>query len=324
MTFYFMGGEVGAFDPLDSSSGESASSAFLSLDGNFARGTVYASNTGGTSIETLDFSLPDEWWFHADIAKAAAIGSTEKPLINWRTASGSPLRLIITDTTIRVQAYISSTWTYVSDTFSVAMGANSRNTVDIHVIGNTASGTVEVYVEGTLRASNTGVDLSAVTGITHFALSGGSGSAGGLSQPIHADEPTVGMKLLTRYANGAGATTDFTGGYTEIDEIPYSDADFINSATNGDIELFTNTGPSISGYTVRAVGVYARAKKGASGPANLQLALRSAGTNSFSSSKALDVGYASYGHIWETDPATSAAWLSSAIDSLQFGVKAVT
>jgi hypothetical protein len=319
MTFYFMGGEVGAFTPQDGSSGDSHSVG--SNDSSFCRGVVYAGNTPGTSIVSAPIALPDAWWFHADVTKSSSASLV--PAAVWRVGTSEVLRLVLSDSTIRVQANIAATWTYVSGSFPVPM-ITGRQTVDVSVEGNDATGVVKVYVEGTLRDTSTGVDLSAVTGIDNFTIPGGNGSAVGLSQVILSDEPTVGTKLLTRYANGAGATTDFTGGYTGIDEIPYSDADFVNSATNGHIELFTNTGPAITGYTVRAVGVYARAKKGASGPANLQLALRSAAVNDFSASKALDVGYASYGHIWETDPATSAAWLSSAIDTLQFGVKAVT
>jgi hypothetical protein len=56
----------------------------------------------------------------------------------------------------------------------------------------------------------------------------------------------------------------------------------------------------------------------------LQLALRSAGTTYFSATKALDFGYGAFGNVWETNPATSAAFLSSEIAALEYGVKSIT
>jgi hypothetical protein len=214
-----------------------------------------------------------------------------------------------------MQALITGVMTNVGS--AVTVGTVEH--IDVYIDGNDATGTASLFVGGT-EVESAVVDLSAVTAIDEVQVRYGHF----ISQMVIADEPTIGMRLLTRYPNGAGSASNWTGGFTDVDESEFDDADFCNSSTNGQIEQFTQTGPVITGYTVRAAGVYARAKRGASGPANLQIGLRVSGTDYFSSSKALSVGYSAYGEIWETNPATGVAWVNTAIDAIQPSIKAVT
>jgi hypothetical protein len=103
----------------------------------------------------------------------------------------------------------------------------------------------------------------------------------------------------------------------------YSDLDFINSGTANQVSTFAINAPTLTGYVVQAVAVTARANRGSGGPQNLKLVLRSAGTDYLGSTKSLDVGYGAFVEIWETDPATSAAWVNTAISTLQPGVKSI-
>jgi hypothetical protein len=140
------------------------------------------------------------------------------------------------------------------------------------------------------------------------------------------DQSTIGFVLGTCVPSGAGSTSAWTGAYTDIDEAVTSDADFISSGTANQVSTFAQTAiPTLTGYVVRAVCVSARAKRGSSGPQNIRMALRSAGTNYFSGSDiSLGLGYAPVQTIWATDPATSAAWVNTAISSLEPGVKSIT
>jgi hypothetical protein len=191
--------------------------------------------------------------------------------------------------------------------------------MDLYLDTNTATGTATLFMGGT-QVKTAAADFSSVAAIDEVRSNFGYH----ISMMVIADEPTNGWRLLTRYPNGAGAATAWTGGFGDVDETINDDADFCNSSTNGQVEQFTQTGPAMTGYTVRAVGVYARAKRGASGPANLQIGLRVSGTDYFSSNKALTVGYGAYGEIWETNPATGVAWVNTAIDAIQPSIQAVT
>ncbi len=320
MTFYFLGSEISSYTPSDSSTAEAATSGYY--NSSFVRTGLDCGRGDATQYGiTPDLALPDTFYCHFD-HRQETVGSYSSTVAEFLVGTSGKLRLRTTGGSYQLQAYISSAWTNVGSAVSYSLG--TLQTIDIYCEGNNAAGTAKIFLSGTERMSAT-ADLSAVTGITklrHYGINSASGNY--ISQCIMASEPTIGMRLTTYYPSGTGTSTAFTGDYTAVDEATYSDADFIYSASNGDIELFTGTGPALTGYVVRAVGVYARAKRGAAGPQNLQLALRVSGSNYVSSSKALGVGYDAYGNIWAQNPDTSADWLTSAIATLQFGVKAIT
>lgn len=319
MTFYFMGGEVGSFTPSDGDSYESTSE--VGYDSNFARCGMVAS-AGASSFESFALTLPDDFWIHCEISRQNSSSATSYPLV-LKTGGTEVFRLACTSSAIQMQALIAAVWTNVGASVATSLGSTARQTVDIFIEGNDASGTTTLYLAGTERTTAT-PDMTSVASIDAIHCDGSSNTAHGLSQVIVADEPTIGMKLGTRTLSGAGANTAWTGDYTGVDEVRYTDADFIYSSAADQIETFTTTGGALTGYVVRAVGVYCRARRGASGPQNLQLALRVNGTNYFSGSKALDLGYESYGHIWEDNPDTTVDWLVAAIANIEPGVKSIT
>lgn len=318
MTIYFMGSEMGAFIPADSTANDSANFA----DSGFTRGSVF-SGTSSAYSESATFAAPDDFWIHGQTGYGDGGGGVST-LLECSASGTGVFRLRGNTTSVQMQALIGGVWTDIGSAVSWS-AYNTSQTIDVHIVGNSGTGTAELYLAGTLRASAT-ANLSAVTGVTTIRNYGGSIIGGTfLSQVIVADEPTIGWRLMTFYPSGAGATGDWTGDYTNVDEAIYSDSDFIYSATNGQVELFTGTAAgSLTGYTLRAVGVYARAKRGAAGPANLQLALRVNGTTYPSTSKALGLGYGAYGAVWETNPDTGVDWLNTQLATTQFGVKAIT
>jgi hypothetical protein len=326
MTIYFAGGEMGAFIPSDSTVTEAGSVSHY--NSSFARTALYATKDANY-FESPELTGLTDAWIHFDLSVGSALVGEGKRFSWYDTAGTERIRLIGDNAgDMTLQYNVGAGFVTVGSVVSAPL-SNVTQTIDIHVVCNSASGSIHLYLSGTERVAGTGIDLSAITELNKVRFTGklATGSLGAdtfASQVIVADEPTIGWRLTTVPATGAGATTDWTGGYTEIDEVAYSDADFINSATANQVELFSHSTAVPSGYAVRAVAVTARAKCGASGPQNIQLALRSAGTTYFSASKALDVGYEAFVNIWETDPATSADFTASAIAALQFGVKSIT
>jgi hypothetical protein len=325
MTVLFAGGEMGAFVPSDSTVIEATS---MSYDSAFARCSMITLRSSNYA-ETPTFSTTADIWIHFDVDMSAT------------SASGGVVTAFDGGGIARVRLYssagTSSTWkvqtssdgsTWADVNSGITIDSTARQTVDMHIVSNTSSGSIKLYVAGTLRINSGTINLSGYSGVAKLQQTGrGSGLASevGVSQVIVASEPTIGWRLGTLVMSGQGATHTFTtGGYANVDEMVYSDADFINSATAAQEELFTATPiPSFTGYTIKAIALYARAKNNASGPTQMQLSLRSGGTTYHSSTKSLDVGYAAIGNIWETNPATSAAFLSSEIAALQYGVLSV-
>jgi hypothetical protein len=316
MTILFMGGEMASFLPSSSAPIESASP--VRHNASFARCSVSTSTSSSEYFNTITWASQDELYIHGDVIQNSAGTGFNQAIMTLYDVSDGALRLKrYTDGRLEIE-YLnaSAVWTSADiDTFS-----EDIQTIDFYC--KISTGDAKLYVGGTERLSATGLPLGHITGITGAQFN--ANYAMHWSQVIVATEPTIGWRLITRYPSGAGATSSWTGTYTDIDEISYSDADFINSGTADQVSTFAQTGPTLTGYTVRAVGVYARARRGAGGPQNLQLALRASGTDYFSGSKALGIGYTPQGHVWETNPATSAAWVNTAIDALQPGVKSIT
>jgi hypothetical protein len=337
MTIKFMGAEMASFLPSDSTPIEitSGGTGVFPHDPAFSRCGIDL--VGNVYVDTPQFSATTECWTHIEIQNNTSTNAvlTSYP-IYWLDGGDVPvLRLSHTTgsfgaaETVGLEHLVSSTWTACGSAISSVPMSTSLEVLDIRWIVNSATGTAELYVGGSLRLTAT-VDLSAITSIRKVRIYGGA--AGGFnyetrfSQVIVADASTIGYRLGTCYPSGTGSTSAWTGSYADVDEAVYSDADFISSGTAAQVSTFAQTAiPTLTGYVVRAVCVSARAKRGSSGPQNIRMALRSAGTNYFSGADiALGLGYAPVQTIWETDPATSAAWVNTAIASLEPGVKSIT
>lgn len=327
MTILFAGGEMSAFAPSDSIPIEYVSSV-ITYDSAFSRCGLRSQ--GVSYMETAQFAAATECWTHALLYHNSGSATlTTYPLV-WVDGSGvDSVRLKHvsgTSNTLALEYWNGAAWTAAGSAVAVQVNLDTQ-AIDFRILCNTASGNLSLYVAGTERI-NASVDLSGITSIRKFRALGDT--AGGfnfdlrLSQVIIADEPTIGWRLATLYPSGTGADTAWTGAYTSIDETVYSDADFINSGSAAQVSTFALTGPAMTGYSVRAVVVTARARRGASGPQNIRMALRSSGTTYPSGSDiALGLGYAPVQAVWETDPATSSAWVNTAISTLQAGVKSI-
>lgn len=326
MTVLFMGGEMSAFVPSDSTVTETLSGG--SYNSSFARCAI-ACNRDTNYAEGLPSASATDAWIHFEFETGAIASSTSTTRFVWYDSSGNDrIKIIYQDTTTQliVQYWNGASYTSLTG-ISVAVDG-IRQTIDLHVVCNSATGSINLYIAGTNRLDSGSINLSSVTNLKKFRFYGAVISnlttQTWFSQVIVADESTIGWRLGTRYPNGAGATSAWTGAHTDIDEAVYSDSDFILSGTANQVSTFTQTGPALTGYTVRAVAVTTRNRRGASGPQNLRHALRVSGTDYFSGSDiALDLGYTATQTIWETNPATAAAWVNTAIDALQPGVKSI-
>ncbi|MEN3973119.1 hypothetical protein WJS89_10605 [Sphingomicrobium sp. XHP0235] len=326
MAILFAGGEADALTPSGPDAYESGGSPYI--DTTFARVGMRVDASSASAADASDYWSTSEWgnetdfWLHCEVYHDTIFvaGQYYRSISIFDTSDQETFRITFAREGIRF-AYNNLMGGFTTiETFSLGSTQDNRYTFDFH-FEFSASGGVTFYVSGTQRTAATGVDLSGLSGGAYARFY----SAGKTywSQIIVSDESTIGKRLNTIPPAGVGADTAWVGDYTRVDEPSYSDADFVNSDTAGDVELFTHANAIPDGYIVNAVIVSARSNRGTSGPTNLQLALRSSGTNYFSASKAQDFGYLTYQNVWESDPATSAGWLNSAAQTLQFGVKSI-
>lgn len=313
MTIYFLGSEIPGFAPSDSVALEQAHADPFGR----ARTGVY---TPASYIIVPDLPDLNDLWVHGF---AQVHGMPSAPMVlTFVNAAGTP--------TLRIQAStLTSTWTVQSFEGGAWAAIGSPITLsvvhpqefDVHLDAS-ASGSLTLYIAGTERFSHAG-NLSFHANVAELRMSATSGVQSAYWGFAVADEPTIGWRVATYYPSGPGASAQWTNGHTTIDELAHDDADFIASDTASDVSTFAAAGPALTGYSVRAVGVAARAKRGGSGPASLQLVLRAGASDYFSASQALGLGYETRVNVWETNPATSSAFLTAEIAALQPGVKSI-
>lgn len=218
-------------------------------------------------------------------------------------------------------------------TGSQSILANNTYLIEVRYKPHTSSGIFQVKVNGTMVIDYSGNTTDYSLQINRIRISSESAT----SYNHYFDNIVVDnanwpgdtrIQVLT--PSGAGNSTQWTpsagNNYECVDELPYSDSDYNSTggANNMDLFAFSN----LSGYidSVKCVQVQARALyEGSPIPTKLQLVVRSGGSNYFSSSKDVpNTSAKSLSAIWETDPATSAAWTESGVNNAEFGYKAVT
>lgn len=224
--------------------------------------------------------------------------------------------------------------TLATGTINIPTASSVLKKLDMQV-DYAAAGSVNVYVDGVLGLTYSG-DVTTDSATTLSAVGYGRVAGGNNSATIHywsecivADTDTRSMSLVALTPNGAGSDSAWTGAYTDINETAIDDAQALTSGTANQVSTFTVSAGSVlssGSVPIAAVVVNAKAQKGATGPANLQLAVRASGSNYFGSSKALNSSYMPTWDQWVTNPASGAPWVNTDLTAagFQIGVKSIT
>ena len=146
------------------------------------------------------------------------------------------------------------------------------------------------------------------------------------SQVIISTTTTLYNHLLTMAPVANGNTMAWTGLVSYINATSYNDANYISSATAGQIGEFTIPSLPSGNYSIAAVVQVARAMATSGGPQNLEFDARTGGTDFTSANQTLSTSFSRYYYIWNTNPNTSVAWTTSDLGAAGFnlGVKSQT
>lgn len=265
------------------------------------------------------------FWEHMEFAYNAGASGGGGP--NWQWFDGSTVVAQFTTLTSAVTCTI-KVYTLQSGVLTLAGSigpfANAvRQTLDIKLVAG-ASGSCAAYNGGDLIFSVTGLDHTGFTGVDKVRMLGVNTILDNwqFSQIFHSTKSTIGKKLKTLVVNGNGATSAWTGSYTDIDELVTNDGTSISSPTAAQVSTFTTAGGA-SG-PIRALIVTTRLHKGdTGGPQSYQPVVRVSGTDYFGSTVALDDGFTAEEGIWETNPATGVSWVDTEVNAAQIGVKSI-
>lgn len=183
----------------------------------------------------------------------------------------------------------SRSWTLTANTRKVALGPRR----------NYNSESIDIYLD----------DL--VVSDTAYAFPTGEFQVGQL-------KPNANGSTMT-WANGTGASD-----YTQVDEIPINDADYIMSPTSGNpnvglMNFESRADASLSTGTIKAVKGIVMTKENSSTTSSTKIRIRSGGSNSDSSGYNGNTNTISLGRLLENDPSTATAWTGAGIDAIEAG-----
>jgi hypothetical protein len=214
----------------------------------------------------------------------------------------------------------SSTRTQIAAESGNSIPGTALNQFDMQVVNFGASATVRVYVNKVLVITYSG--NSAFNGMAAMdcaLIFGTSGTFTRSGEIIVADADTRTLSLVTMAPNAAGDNNNWDSGtFASINPTTINDANNIAVATTAkDFQANLIDLPSGS-FTVAAVKIAARAQVQAGAtPTSLKLGVRESGTNYLDGGHTLTTSWATYESLLTTNPATSAAWLQSAMNPLQ-------
>lgn len=136
-------------------------------------------------------------------------------------------------------------------------------------------------------------------------------------------------RIDTLYPTSDGNYSQFTPStgtthYTLVDETTPNTSDYNESSTLNHIDSYGMGNLPTSPSTIYGVQVCDAALKDDAGARGLSPFIRSSTTDSVGTELALSTGQLYATAIWETDPATSAAWTASGVNAAEVGGKVTT
>ena len=207
------------------------------------------------------------------------------------------------------------------------VATNTLAKVDVQV-NYSATGWVRIYLNTTLIyefVGNTIASGSTVTNFTKYAFTNPNTSGSMYySEVIVAERDTRTLSLYTLVPNGNGSGNQWQGSYTDIDEGRANETDVVSTTAVDQSAYFDIQDIPAGNYAIQAIKVSAQATRGTTGPANIQLGVRSAGNVTLSPNKPLDTCWTKVSETFVTNPTTGVAWTLSEINALQIAARSKT
>lgn len=231
------------------------------------------------------------------------------------------------------QYWNGAAWVNIGGTFELSSGVAYQVRIDWAGYG-TSSGSIVARIfneagEALVAArSESGIDFSAHTGIVQALFTSAvSNQAARYTAMFICDDNGDTSYVYTAVANQNGADTGGTGDFNSVNSTGSNyDSTFISLPTAGLRRSIKNSAArNYNARTVRAVSVNARLRCGASGPTRAAVYLTIGGTRYFHPNvQLLTTAFESYTFVWETNPATGAAWVTADAEaaSVEWGVEA--
>jgi len=235
------------------------------------------------------------------------------------TAYGSILNVSGSETTTNV---CDGTWRFLE--FHIVIADTGTLKILVDGVAEVDSTSVDTYVSGTI-STNVIVFTGPQTDMTIDDIiiwddNAGDSFTGELGSVYR-------IETLRPNGNGdssqwVGSDADSTDNYQLIDETARDTSDYVGSGTDGNADLYAFGNMSATVSSIKAAVVSGHVALDGAGAEGFRLNAKSSSTTTNGSDKVSEgVSYALYQQAFTLDPATTAAWTQSGIDSAQFGIE---
>jgi hypothetical protein len=134
------------------------------------------------------------------------------------------------------------------------------------------------------------------------------------------------IRVQTMLPNAAGSSTQLTptgsaNNWQNVAEVPYNDATYNTSAVVGQRDTYGLSDLVAGTDKVYAVQTVTHANKSDAGAANMKVALKSGASVNYGPVQPLGTTNTAYATVFETNPATTAAWTVADSNGLEAGVE---
>ena len=329
MTVYFAGSEYDSYS--HSGTGPQQTTTSTRRDPIHSRIAMRPIDTGRMTANFT--SKLTTGWFHARIIaneSGSSLSDLEWILLRDVSAGLTAVQMDSDNGFMNMEYYNGAGFTELGGIDGRGLRLSNDHTggiaLDIHWNIADSGGFYRMYHDGNLIGQFEGdTKLGTLTGIDS-AILGPQGTFFNDQQTIFytevivADVETIGWHLSTLNPDGIGNSTTWTGDHTSVNASASNDGTFVSSTLDDELEQFTCSNLPTS-LDVKAFVITSRSRNVAVGPQNLQMSLRTGGTDFTSANLPISASFINSGPIiYDLNPDTVAAWTTAEIDAIEIGV----
>lgn len=315
MTVHHVGHEAGAMTTV-------YSPPYTTTAGNFysrSRCAIQVQSAASGMITFPEFSSEQVWLhFAMKISAQTTVSTNANWIVGRDAANNQAFRISNVGSSTSFLVYGRGD-TLLFTTTSVEPTVLHTFDIGLQTVGSDTL--VSVYRDGTLIGQGTevGVVPRALAKVV-FQTSHTTTYLGYYSEIIVADEPTVGWTVATLAPTGAGDYTDWSGAYTDVDEIT-PDTAYAESTAAEEKVTYANAGvASILGSNrIKAVALCGYV----SSDVGLKSIVRSGTTDSIAEITGVPASFGPVKAIFNEDPITAAPWGQTDISAYEFGYESM-
>ena len=324
MNIYWAGGEDLDFPNGSTVAPDTTSGHFNS---GWARCAVIASTAANYMIGSTLASPLTSLWIGAQAFMSGGNTSLRHFGVGKSGTSGKGIYIGASNsafTQLRLYKWDGSTATTLATESGNSLAANALRKFDMQISNYGATSVINVYVAGVLALSFSGD--SSISGVSDLdcvvSYKPNNSDYYALSEVVLADSDTRSLRVQTMAPTGAGTTDNWTGAYTDVNEVTLSDATNVSTNSTGQDEQFNVTDLQSGTFAVLAVRFAARAALGVgSTPTGLKLGFNSGGSVAVGGALTPGSSYGLLEQVFSTNPVTSAAWAQSDMNGLQMDLQ---